>query len=427
MRKIFFLILVVFILSAVAWGGFLYWGQIRGLGPAILPASPSGGPPPSDIGDIIEQTPPEQQNTTDFSLTLPASQRGEPEGFSISVFARDLGPARAMAWDPAGNLLVSVTQEGKVLALPDYNKDGAADRAATVAENLNRPHGLLFSNDKLYIAESDQVATYDYNQQILRASNKEKIIDLPNGGGHFTRTLLKTPNNRLLISVGSTCNVCVESDWRRAAVLISNMDGSNLEVFASGLRNSVFMAVHPKTEDIWVTEMGRDFLGDNLPPDEINILKDDRNYGWPVCYGKNIHDTNFDKNTYIRNPCMEPFEIPSFIDLPAHSAPLGLAFIPADSAWPQNMWDDLLVAYHGSWNREEPTGYKIVRFKLDEHGNYEGVDSTSSPQAEDFISGWLQGDRVLGRSVDILVQPGGVMYISDDHAGVIYRVVYHGK
>jgi len=221
--------------------------------------------------------------------------------------------------------------------------------------------------------------------------------------------------------VGSTCNVCNEKDWRRAKILVSNTDGSDLKVFASGLRNSVFMALHPVTQQVWATEMGRDLLGDDIPPDEINIVEEGKFYGWPTCYGKNIHDTNFDKNTYIRNPCDEKFgEIPSYIDLQAHSSPLGLAFIPANSMWPEEYWNDLLVAYHGSWNRTEPTGYKIMRFLLDEKGNYVG--------REDFISGWLTKDnRALGRPVDILIQPNGTMYISDDKAGVIYRVVYTGE
>ncbi len=165
--------------------------------------------------------------------------------------------------------------------------------------------------------------------------------------------------------------------------------------------------------------MGRDLLGDNIPPDEINIIEEGKNYGWPICYGKNIHDDQFDKNTYIRNPCMEPFETPSSIDLQAHSAPLGLAFFP-EEGWPEEYWHDLLVAYHGSWNRTEPTGYKIVRMRLDNEGKYEAT--------EDFITGWLNGkNEALGRPVDILIQPGGLMYISDDKAGVIYRITYREK
>jgi glucose/arabinose dehydrogenase len=231
------------------------------------------------------------------------------------------------------------------------------------------------------------------------------------------------PDRRLFTSVGSTCNACEESDWRRAAVLVSDEDGKDLKVFAKGLRNAVFMTTHFVTGDIWATEMGRDLLGDDLPPDEINILKEGVNYGWPICYGKNVPDAS-----YARDVGCENF-IPSHIDLQAHSAPLGLAFIPEDpstgsgqAAWPEEYWHDLLVAYHGSWNRPEPTGYKIVRLKLNAQGN----PSTSSGQViqEDFISGWLEGDRAFGRPVDILVQPGGVMYISDDKAGLIYKVTY---
>ena len=196
-----------------------------------------------------------------------------------------------------------------------------------------------------------------------------------------------------------------------------NPDGSDFEEFARGLRNAVFFTWSYVDARMWATEMGRDWLGDELPPDEINIIEKGKDYGWPHCYGKNIHDVDFDKNVvYKRKPCMEPFETPSYIDIPAHSAPLGLAFVP-EEGWPKEYWYDLIVAYHGSWNRNEPTGYKVVRLKLDEDGNFEGV--------EDFITGWLRPDGALGRPVDILLEPGGVMYISDDKAGVIYRVSYH--
>lgn len=401
MRKVFLLIGMVFLTSLLLWGGFSIWEQYRGIGPVILP-------PLGDIAEIIEET------FSPFVL---------PKGFSISVFAKSLGPARVMIQDPAGNLLVSITKEGKVLVLPDRDGDGVADRVSTVIDGLNRPHGLLFFEEKLYVAESDQVAVYDYNEQTLQAFNKKKIVDLPNGGNHFTRTIIQASvggNDRLLISVGSTCNACVESDWRRAAILVANMDGSDLKVFASGLRNAVFMKIHAKTGEVWATEMGRDFLGDDVPPDEINIVKERAKYGWPVCYGKNIHDTRFDPSTLLRagkNVSCDSF-MPSYIDIQAHSAPLGLAFIPVGAGWPQEYQNDLLVAYHGSWNRKEPTGYKIVRFVHDQEGNYLGQ--------EDFISGWLQGDRALGRPVDVLIQSDGVMYISDDKSGVIYKVEYAG-
>jgi hypothetical protein len=228
------------------------------------------------------------------------------------------------------------------------------------------------------------------------------------------------PNSdEMLISVGSSCDTCLEDDWRRAKILVGSVNGGELRTFASGLRNATFMTLHPITGDVWATEMGRDLLGNDLPPDEINIIEENKNYGWPTCYGQNIHDTVFDKSTYIRNPCMDPFEVASFIDIPAHSAPLGLSFIP-EEGWPEEYWYNLLVAYHGSWNRTPPTGYKIVRYKMDAQGNVLGT--------EDFLSGWLtRAQKVLGRPVDILVQPGGTLYVSDDHTGIIYRLSLLGS
>jgi glucose/arabinose dehydrogenase len=181
------------------------------------------------------------------------------------------------------------------------------------------------------------------------------------------------------------------------------------------------MVLHPVNGKVWATEMGRDLLGDDIPPDEVNIVEEGKNYGWPICYGKNIHDTDFDKNTYFRNPCMEPFEAASHIDLQAHSAPLGIAFIPEDppaGGWPEDWWHNAIVAYHGSWNRTEPTGYKLVRLKTDASGRYRGI--------EDFITGWLAPNGALGRPVDVLIQPGGTMFVSDDKAGVIYRITRNG-
>lgn len=346
-----------------------------------------------------------------------------PRGFSISVFAENLGKPRVIINAPNGGFLVSIPDQGKVVKIADKDGDGKAEEIKTIVDKLNRPHGLLLkcydeNQCQLYVAETSQVSLFDYDLVNDQALNKKKIIDLPDGGGHWTRTIIETPwdereKTQLLISVGSTCNVCNETDWRRAKVLIADLDGNNLREFAAGLRNAPFMAIHPVTGNIWVTEMGRDWLGDDLPPDEINILAEGQDYGWPICYGQNIHDNDFDKNQYIQDPCAG--KIPAHIDIPAHSAPLGLAFIP-EEGWPEDMWYDLLVAYHGSWNRSTPTGYKIVRYRLDAQGNYQSE--------EDFISGWLNDGSLLGRPVDILIQPGGVMYITDDKAGVVYRVTY---
>jgi glucose/arabinose dehydrogenase len=430
-KKTFIVFCVIVAVLGILWAGVFYWKNLRGVGPSIEN-------PPQDIATIIENA-----NKVSGTAGTSGAANGAsmplklPAGFSISIFAKDLIDPRAMIFDPSGRLMVSIPSQGKVVALPDGDVNGVADEALVVADGLNKPHGIAIRCEgnaavqrcKLYIGETDAVASYDYDQATAKANDRVKIADLPSGGNHITRTLGFGPDGRLYVSVGSSCNVCNETDQRRAKIFSMNADGSDFKEFAHGLRNSVSFMWHPKTAQMWATEMGRDLLGDNIPPDEINIIEEGKNYGWPVCYGKNIHDTDFDKNTYIRNPCMEPFETPSYIDIPAHSAPLGLALVPKDepirgkngalvAGWPQEYWNNLFVAYHGSWNRSIPTGYKVVRYTLDENGNYLGV--------EDFITGWLTQDGALGRPVDILVQPGGFMYISDDKAGVIYRVAYQG-
>jgi len=410
MKKIILVIVAVIFLVAIGWAGIYLWKNYGGFLRNI--EEPSVNIVNSLENQNISPLPP---NSTKIPLTL-------PNGFSISIFAKNLGAPRVVISDEAGRLLASVPSAGKIFALPDKNQDGAADETIEVLSGLNNPHGLALwcENEKcsLYVAESDKLSVYDYDKEKAAATNGKKIVDLPGGGRHFTRTLQFLPNNpdKILISVGSSCDVCNESDWQRAKVLVVDIKTGELKVFSSGLRNSVFMAEHPVTGKIWATEMGRDFLGDNLPPDEINIIEDEKNYGWPICYGKNIHDTVFDKNVYIRNPCMEPFETPSYIDIPAHSAPLGLAFVAAGNGWPKDYENNLLVAYHGSWNRSVPAGYKIVRYKLDAEGKYLGE--------EDFIFGWLAGGEVLGRPAGILFFDGAA-YVSDDKAGVIYKITYH--
>jgi glucose/arabinose dehydrogenase len=338
-----------------------------------------------------------------------------PEDFSISVFAENVPGARVMAFDSMGNMWVSRTEYGAITLLTIENNNVTAQD--DIFRNLNNPHGLAFDPQNpflLYFAEEDSVSKVE----IYAEGEPQKIADLPSGEGHFTRSLLVGPDNRLYVSIGSSCNVCVEEDDRRAKIFVMDRDGDNFQEFASGLRNAVFMATHPITDDIWVSEMGRDYLGDNLPPDEINILEEAQNYGWPYCYGKQVYDPTVGGGS--ENFCGQAES--SHIDIQAHSAPLGLQFIP-EEGWPEDFWFDLLVAYHGSWNRSVPTGYKIVRMELDENGNPQGDDFK-----KDFIDGWLQEDgEVLGRPVDILVQPGGIIYVSDDEAGKIYKAVYKGN
>ena len=412
---------IVAVMILLGAGGAYYGKNFRGWGPAVLPPAeditalvPPSQPLPSlsDNEATVDDAPAPPVNTTDMPLLL-------PDGFSVSIFANDLTTPRAMAFDAQGNLWVSEMNAGAVTMIEI--RDGAAQGQARVFQHLKRPHGLAFDPadpSMLYVAEEDAIS----RTRAGSGGALEKIIDLPAGGRHFSRTIGFGPDERLYAAIGSSCDVCREDDERRAAIYSLQRDGSDFKLFAKGLRNTVFFGWHPVTGALWGTDMGRDRLGGDLPPDEINIITEGGNYGWPVCYGKNAHDTAFDANTYIRNPCMEPFETPSHIDLPAHSAPLGLAFIPAEAGWPQEYAHDLLVAYHGSWNRSTPTGYKVVRIRLSASGDYEGT--------EDFLIGWLQmagaprfaGEAgALGRPVGLAFDAHGALYISDDKAGVVYR------
>lgn len=398
------------VLAIVIWLGLFYWNNLRGVWPVVLDSD-------KDIVDELDNQDKPGDNKTDFPLAL-------PDGFSISIFAKDLPGARVIIQDSLGNFWASQPKQGQVSLLTVENNEVTSHNA--VFRNLNNPHGLAFDPQNgfdLYIAEEDKIS----RARTYSEGGMEKIADLPTGGRHTTRTIAFGPDDKLYVSIGSACDVCVEDNDMRGTIYRMDKDGSNFEQYAIGLRNTVFFTWDYVFGNMYGTDMGRDMLGDNLPPDEINVIEQGKDYGWPYCYGQNMHDTEFDKNQYIRNPCED--KAPSLIDIPAHSAPLGLAFVPEEApnqnefgtgySWPEDYWYDLIVAYHGSWNRTEPTGYKLVRHKFRADRDelvYEGV--------EDFITGWLDGNTSLGRPVAVLIQPGGVMYITDDKAGVVYKVTH---
>ncbi|MCX6779290.1 MAG: PQQ-dependent sugar dehydrogenase [Candidatus Magasanikbacteria bacterium] len=395
-KKILWLSIICAVALLLIAVGKFYYQNLRGIGPAVKK-------PPLQIASEL------QKNNNLLSV---------PAGFSVEVFAYGLPGARVLLFDNEGNLWVSQTGEGVVSKL--IIKDNKVDSQQVVFNGLQRPHGLVFDpqNPKiLYIAEENKISQTEIGSQ--GPGSLKKIIDLPKGGNHFTRTLGFGPEGRLYVSIGSTCNVCNEKDPRYASIWSLNKDGSDFKQVAKGLRNSVFFVF--KDNKIWATEMGRDLLGDDIPPDEINVIDikatTTLNYGWPICYGQNIHDTNFDNNTYFRNPCLEPFEKASQIDLQAHSAPLGLSFVPTNSGWPKEFQGNLLVAFHGSWNRSVPTGYKVVRLILDDQGKM--------IKQEDFLTGWLTANGALGRPVDLVFDKSGSLFISDDKAGVIYKLKYN--
>lgn len=411
-KKIFLIIASLITLVILILGWRFYSLNLRGVGPAI-------NKPPLDITTVIPSVETIITNETTIASATPEVLERTPlklpAGFSIGIFAKDLPGARVIAFDALGNIWLSQTRQGTISKLTISN--GRLISQKTVISGLKNPHGLAFDpqdSNILYIAEETKISKVKISDGVL--GSLEKIIDLPVKGNHFTRSLLFNPDGRLYVSIGSTCNVCLEGDERYAAIYSLNKDGSDFKQVARGLRNSVFMIWNNQDQTIWATEMGRDLLGDNTPPDEINVIStmatSTLNFGWPTCYGQNIHDTSFDKNTYFRNPCQEPFEKASHIDLQAHSAPLGLAFTP--NSWPKEYQNNLLIAFHGSWNRSVATGYKVVRLILDESGKL--------IKQEDFITGWLSGSSALGRPVDVIFDSVGNLYISDDKAGVIYKV-----
>ena len=236
-----------------------------------------------------------------------------------------------------------------------------------------------------------------------------------NWGGHSTRTILFY-KDKMYVSAGSSCNICDEKDPRRATVLEFNDDGTGQKIFASGVRNSVGLAVNPKTNTIWATNNERDSISDDLPPEKINDLGSGGDFGWPACYGNRIPDPAGLGGGAKR--C--PKTIPPKVQIQAHSAPLGLAFYEG-SMFPSEYKGDLFVALHGSWNRHIPTGYKIIRVRIDDKGEPKGV--------EDFITGWLRPGETkhgvwMGRPAGVVFGADGSMYISDDSGGLIYRVTW---
>lgn len=369
-------------------------------GPSRLPDAPAPTAIPlNEVGQEIPGVPGK-------SITL-------PPGFEISVFADGLASPRMMVLGPDGHIYVAERGVGRILRLADADQDGRVDQMDVAAESLNAPSSLAFYQDgSLYVGETNQIIKFPPLSDGETFSQPEVIVpDLP-GGGHNTRTVLFSPDySTLYVSVGSSCNICEEEDARRAAIMRYDPDGSNGSVYAKGLRNAVGITIRPGTSELWATNNGRDFLGDDLPPETVYHVQEGKDYGWPYCHSGRIVDPDMGSETSCQN-IGKPM-----VEMQAHSAPLGLEFYSGDQ-FPGEYQGDLFVAFHGSWNRSSPVGYKIVRIPLD-------VD-TIGP-VEDFASGWLESGSSWGRPVDVLTGADGSLYISDDAGGRIYRISYSGN
>ena len=335
-----------------------------------------------------------------------------PPGFVANVFASGLVGPRFHVFGPDGALYVAEGWSDRIAVLHDDDKDGTSDRMSTFASGLASPHSAVWHGGALYVGVPTGVVELRDADGDGRAESRRTVVDGYPTDGHGTRTVLFLPDGRMLVSVGSSCNVCEEQDPRRAAIVVyDGTSGTGEKVFAKGLRNAVGLALHPETRALWVTVNERDWLGDDLPPDTVRIVREGQDLGWPRCDSGTIVDPDFGG----KDGC-NGIERPE-VELQAHSAPLGLAFYTG-TAFPAEYRGDLFIAYHGSWNRSVPTGYKVVRV------NIEG--GRAAGKAEDFATGFAVDNhsRILGRPAGVTVGPDGALYVSDDKGGFIYRIAY---
>jgi glucose/arabinose dehydrogenase len=335
-----------------------------------------------------------------------------PAGFTLQLYASDLPRARFLRFTPGGDLLVSRPHAGDILLLRrDADGDGHPDAVETLMTGLRRPLGMDFAGDWLYIAESNRVGRVllDSVNGTLSGDYQPLIEGLTDNGNHGKKTLRIGQDDRLYLTLGSTCNVCAEEDSRRATMMRFQLDGSDPETVATGLRNSMGFDWAPWSGDLYATDNGRDMLGDDFPPCELNRIEGGNFYGWPYFNGDNIPDPDMgaDPLATQRKPTAPAH------GFRAHNAPLGITFLTAEGL-PTQYQRSALVALHGSWNRSKPDGYKVVSL----HWSDKGIEE------RDFLTGFNRDGEISGRPVDVAQGPDGAIYISDDYAGAIYRVSY---
>lgn len=334
-----------------------------------------------------------------------------PDGFNIEVYAENVINARGMAMGNNGTLFVGSRGEGKVYALLDTNNDNRIDEIKVIDENISKPVGLDFKNGALYVSAHFEILRYDNIEANLDNPPDPVIVydQLPKENSHSWKYIKFGPDGKLYVPVGSPCNICDPDEEIFASIARMNADGSDLEVFAHGIRNTVGFDWHPTTGELWFTDNGRDWLGDDLPPCELNYApQKDMHFGYPYCHGDTIADPEFGA---LRD-CSE-FVAPAQ-NLGPHVAPLGMKFYTG-SMFPAEYQNQVFIAEHGSWNRSTPIGYRITLVKL--NGN-------TATSYEVFADGWENEGDVSGRPVDLLILTDGSMLVSDDHGDKIYRITY---
>jgi glucose/arabinose dehydrogenase len=335
-----------------------------------------------------------------------------PPGFTIDLFASDVPDARSMTLSPDGVLFVGTRKVGAVYAVLDPDQDHKADQVITIAQGLNMPNGVALWDRDLYVAEVNRILRYEQIESHLEKPPVAQLVynQFPSERSHGWKFIRFGPDGRLYIPVGAPCNVCNPNNPVFASITRINRDGGGFEIFASGVRNSVGFDWHPQTGDLWFTDNGRDFLGDDRPPDELNYAPmQGLHFGFPYCHGGTIADPQFG----TEQSC-DQFTPPAMA-LGPHVAALGMRFYTGGS-FPAEYRNQIFIAEHGSWNRTDKIGYRITLVRL--QGN-------RPVSYEPFATGWLLGDMAWGRPVDVEIMPDGSMLVSDDKNGAIYRIAYN--
>lgn len=349
-------------------------------------------------------------STSDMDNEFKLDQIKLPAGFSINVFAK-VPNARGLCWGDKGTLFVGNRNEDKVYAIVDNDKNGVSDKVYIIASGLNTPCGVAFKNGSLYVAEINRILRFDNIEEMLSSPPAYKVVydKLPTDKHHGWKYISFGPDGKLYVPIGAPCNVCKEDNPLYASITRMNDDGTGFEIFANGVRNSVGFTWHPQTKELWFTDNGRDMLGDDQPTDELNIAtKKGLHFGYPFCHQGDLPDPEFG-----RGKSCDAYTKPAR-KLTAHGASLGIQFYTGNM-YPNEYRNIAFIAEHGSWNRSTLTGYRIMMVKT--------VDNKPTEYLP-FATGWLQNGKAWGRPVDMEVAPDGALLVSDDKAGVIYRISY---
>jgi glucose/arabinose dehydrogenase len=334
-----------------------------------------------------------------------------PPGFEISLYAKDVPNARGMTLGENGTVFVGTKKEGAVYAVVDQDGDHRADAVHTIARDLHMPVGVTYKDGSLYVSAVDRIVRFDRIEQHLTNPPAAVLVTdrLPQETKHGWKYIGFGPDKKLYVAVGAPCNSCEPDRDRHALIARLNQDGSGYEIVARGIRNTVGFDWDPTTKELWFTENGRDWLGDNQPPDELNHAPTTgMDFGYPYCHGSSIPDPEYG----TKHPCSD--FTPPVVNLDPHVAALGMRFYTGNM-FPAEYRNQIFIAEHGSWNRSEKIGYRITLASRDKEGRF-GYSV--------FAQGWLQGTEAWGRPVDVLVMPDGALLVSDDMAGVIYRIAY---